>query len=229
MFHEKERGVSYGAETDFNSSEVWRGILLDNAPVAEPSAWISAHGFTFTAWRNLPLTSTQASVHLHTTDLALAYIYDWNKLRIEPAVDVYFNQPVGGIHDPNTMEASLKFSYPIGPLRIFLSNSFDVLAYRGALFGEIGLSYSGKLTKSTELSVSTSAGWASAKFNAAYIGPREPALNVIECGGSLIYHVQQHLYFQPHIEFSHILDPRLREYLSHPTVVNFGLAVGLDF
>src|SRR2546427_5785026 len=41
---------TYGAETDFNSSYVWRGLLLDDRPVAQPSAWISAFGFTFTAW-----------------------------------------------------------------------------------------------------------------------------------------------------------------------------------
>ena len=54
---DKESTFTYGAEMDFNSSYVWRGLLLDDGPVGQPSAWISAFGFTFTAWSNVAMTS----------------------------------------------------------------------------------------------------------------------------------------------------------------------------
>src|SRR5262245_38189747 len=47
---EKQSAMTYGAEMDFNSNYVWRGLLLDDGRVVQPSAWISAFGFTLTAW-----------------------------------------------------------------------------------------------------------------------------------------------------------------------------------
>ena len=53
---DKESTFTYGAEMDFNSRYVWRGLLLDDGPVGQPSAWISAFGFTLTAWSNVAMT-----------------------------------------------------------------------------------------------------------------------------------------------------------------------------
>src|SRR6266404_4893354 len=36
-----QQKISYGVEGDFNSAYVWRGIVLNNRPVVQPSVWIS--------------------------------------------------------------------------------------------------------------------------------------------------------------------------------------------
>src|SRR5437867_4356277 len=74
----REQAITYGAETDFNSGYVWRGIALSNKPVIQPSAWISRSGFTFTAWSNFAPANRSESeiVHLHVTDLILTYSRD---------------------------------------------------------------------------------------------------------------------------------------------------------
>src|SRR5689334_18252959 len=77
---EPSPAVGYGAEADFNSNYVWRGIVLDNRPVMQPSAWISVFGFNFAAWGDVPLTNTPERTHLHATGLSLSYTRDWNKL-----------------------------------------------------------------------------------------------------------------------------------------------------
>jgi hypothetical protein len=124
------------------------------------------------------------------------------------------------------MESSLMLSYPVGPLRIFTSHAFDVLAYPGSYFGEAGLKYERQFKKSIELSISTRSGWASAKFNDVYIGVNKSAFNYVGVEGSLTYNLGQHLYFQPHIEFSSITDRRLRALLLPANIINFGLAFG---
>ena len=202
--------INFGMDTDFNSRYVWRGIPLSDRPVMQPSVWISGFGFEFTAWRNINLTDTAENVHLHTTNLNLTYSRDWKKVRIEPSLDAYVNRPPVGFDDPNTMETSLKFSYPVGAWRLSTSHAFDVIAYRGSYFGQAGLSYEGRLTQRVVPAISFQAGWSSSTFNETYIGLDKRALNFVGAGGSVTYYLQQHLYFRPHFEFNAIAGRELR-------------------
>jgi hypothetical protein len=217
---------AYGAETDFNSGYVWRGLLLDG-PVEQPSAWISAFGFTFTAWSNVSLTSAYGGAGLNAGSLTLAYDRDWEKLRLEAALDAYMGRQSSDIESRNTMEGSLGLSYPVGPLRIFTTHAFDVLAYRGSYFGEAGLEYERQVTKSAEFTISVRSGWASSKFNDVYIGVDKSAFNFVGAEASLTFYLGSRMYFRPHIEFSSITDRRLRGQLAPADIVTFGLAFGL--
>jgi hypothetical protein len=223
---DKQSTFTYGAEMDFNSGYVWRGLLLDEGPVGQPSAWISAFGFTFTAYSYVALTSASGGAGLKATGLTLTYDRDWEKLKIEAALDAYMGRQSTDIESQNTVEGSLGLSYPAGPLRIFTTHAFDVLAYRGSYFGEAGLKYGRQVTKNTEFTTSVRSGWASSKFNDVYIGVNKSAFNLVGVEGSLTYYLGRRLYFQPHIEFSSITDRMLREQLAPANVVNFGLAFG---
>jgi len=218
---------TYGAETDFNSRYVWRGLLLDG-PVEQPSAWISAFGFTFTAWSNVSFTNAYEGAGLNSGGLILTYNRDWEKLRIEAALDAYMGRHSSDIRSRNTMEGSLGLSYPVGPLRIFTTHAFDVLAYRGSYFGEAGLEYERRVTKKTEFTISVRSGWASSKFNDIYIGVDKSAFNFVGAEGSLTHYLGSRMYFRSHIEFSSITDRRLRGQLAPADIVTFGLAFGLS-
>jgi hypothetical protein len=227
---ETRASFTYGAEMDFSSGYVWRGLLLDEGLIGQPSAWISRSGFTFIAYSNVALTSKSGTAGLKAGGFILTYDRDWEKLRIEAALDTYLGRQSldmgADIEARDTMEGSLKLSYPTGPLRIFTTHAFDLLAYRGSYFGEAGLEYEREVTKSTEFATSIRSGWASAKFNYEYIGVNKSAFNLVGAEGSLTYYRGQHLYFRPHIEFSSITDRRLRAQLSPSNIVNFGLAFG---
>ncbi|HKQ91260.1 MAG TPA: hypothetical protein VJZ77_11275 [Blastocatellia bacterium] len=223
---EKESPFTYGAEMDFNSRYVWRGLLLDDGPVGQPSAWISAFGFTLTAWSNVAMTDASGVTGINSGGLILAYDRDWEKLRLEAALDSYMGRMSSDIESRNTMEGSLKLSYPVGPLRIFTTHAFDVLAYRGSYFGEAGVEYARQITKSTEFTISARSGWASAKFNDVYIGVNKSAFNFVGVEGSLTHYLGQRMYFRPHVEFSSITDRILRGQLAPANIVNFGLAFG---
>jgi hypothetical protein len=223
---EKRSAFTYGAEMDFNSGYVWRGLLLDDGRVGQPSAWISAFGFTLTAWSNVAMTNTSGRAGLRSGGLTLTYNHDWENLKVETALDAYMGQQSPEIESRNTMEGSLKLSYPVGPLRIFTTHAFDVLAYRGSYFGDARLEYVRRVTKNTELTVSVRSGWASAKFNDVYIGVDKSAFNFVGVEGSLTYYLGRRMYFRPHIEFSSITDRRLRGQLTPANIFNFGLAFG---
>jgi len=114
------------------------------------------------------------------------------------------------VADPHTGEVSVKLSYPVGRLTTFTSHTFDFVAYRGAYFGDVGLSYERKLGRSALLMSSVNLGWASSKFNEVYIGVPNRAFNLAGAELSLTYHPTEKIYLRPHVEFSHILDGRLR-------------------
>src|SRR5262245_30294471 len=92
MLAEKQSSFTYGAEMDFNSRYVWRGLLLDDGRVGEPSAWISAFGFTLTAYSNVAMTSGSGGAGLRSGSLILTYDRDWEKLKIEAALDGYMGR-----------------------------------------------------------------------------------------------------------------------------------------
>jgi len=223
---DKQSTFTYGAEMDFNSRYVWRGLPLDDGPVGQPSAWISAFGFTLNAWGNVAMTGASGGAGLRSGGLTLTYDRDWEKLKIEAALDAYMDRRSSDFESRNTMEGSLRLSYPAGPLRIFTTHAFDVLAYRGSYFGDAGLEYVRPVTKNTELRVSVRSGWASAKFNDVYIGVDKSAFNFVGAEGSLTYYLGRRMYFRPHIEFSSITDRRLRGQLTPANIFNFGLAFG---
>jgi len=225
----ENRGLSYGLETDFNSGYVWRGIAFSNQPTMQPSLWVERSGLTFTVWRNVVLGRGPDVEDLRETDLNLTYSRHWKRLTIEPALDAYLPQPSPGVDDPNTMEGSLKLSHPAGPLSVFTTHSFDVLAYRGAYFGEAGMSYERHVNKKLGFDLTLRSGWASSKFNNAFIGLDKPAFNFVGAEGSLTYYLKSKVYIQPHIEFSDIVDRGLRPLLPWPTFINFGLAMGMEF
>jgi len=160
--------------------------------------------------------------------LILTYDRDWKKLKIEAALDAYFGRQSSDIESRNTMEGSLGLSYPAGPLSLFTTHAFDVLAYRGSYFGEAGLEYERQVTKDTEFTISGRSGWASAKFNDVYIGVDKSAFNFVGVEGSLTHHLGRRMYLQPHIEFSSITDGMLRGQLAPANVVTFGIAFGFS-
>ncbi len=225
---EDDQKITYGAEADFNSAYVWRGIVLNSRPVMQPSLWISAYGTTLTAWSNLALTNLSGSPRVQTTDLILTHRRDWKKLKIESTLEAYLNPRPRDIDDRNTMESSLKLSYTAGRFRVFTIQSFDILTYKGSYFGEAGLGYERHVAKKTELAVSIHSGWASSKFNAVNIGLDKPAFNFIGVESALTHYVRPYLYVRPHFEFSNITSRRLRQYLSSPTFAEVGLAIGFE-
>lgn len=224
----EEQKFTYGAETDFNSVYVWRGIVVNDEPVMQPLAWVSGHGFTFVSSSNLNLTTTPGRRLLDEINLTALYDRDWRKLRIEPALSAYINRPIGLAQDPNTMEGAMTLSYPVGPFRFFTRHSFDLASYRGAYFGEAGARFEKAVSERATLRVSVRSGWASSKFNEVYIGLHKPAFNFVGAGGSLLYYLSPKVFLQPHVEFSTIVDDQLRQSVPRPRLFNFGFSIGFD-
>lgn len=218
--------ISFGLEADFNSRYVWHGIAFSEGPVKRSTGWITVSDVSFYATGNFVLGNEAQQGDFNEVDFGVSWKREWKKLRFEPSFDYYLSLPPAQVSDPSTGEATLQISHPIGPMRIFTSHTFDVVAYRGAYFGQAGLSYEGEQKKRVTLAGYIALGWASSRFNEAHIGARRNALNVVQAEVSLTYALTKRFYFRPHFELSGTLDRRLRSHLEAPTIGNYGVAVG---
>ncbi|HSE84271.1 MAG TPA: hypothetical protein VLB01_06965 [Thermodesulfobacteriota bacterium] len=218
---------NFGTEIDFNSRYVWRGIALSEGAVMQPSVWVSAFNFTFYIWGNFVLNDEPNQGEFNEVELILYYSRGWGNITFEPFI-VYYVYP-NQEDVPSTAEFTLSLYYSLGSFNVFTSHTFDFVEYKGSYFGDAGLSYERQLSPSLTLEASGSLGWASSEFNSVNIGLSKNALNFAGANLSLTYYPNGFLYIRPHVELSAIVDGELRDQLEDPTILNAGVAIGLEF
>lgn len=220
------QSVEWGVEFDYNPRYVWRGIAWSEGAVLQTSLWATAKGVTYSIWTNNSLDSDDGG-RLNEIDYALAWSGSWRNFTLEPTLQLYTypNQEDA----PSTAEAEVKLSWPLGPLTAFTTHTVDIAEYRGAYFGQLGISHQKQVGVNAELESSVSLGWGSAKFNEAYIGPSKFALNVGSIDIGLTWNTKTGIYIRPHLGIARILSGDLRDALDDSSLVNFGVAVGAEF
>ena len=226
---EQERPVSYGVEIEFRSGHADRGIVISDRPVVQPVTWVSGSGATFSAWSNVTLDETTDGSRPQILELEVTRAHKWRNLRIEPAMRMFFYRDPVSIGSSRSVEGWLYLSYHAGPFRLFTNHSVDVLAFKGAYFGEAGIAFERRVSRGIEVGSSFNTGWASSRFNDAYIGIHRSALNLTGVEGWLTVHVKPHLYIGPHVQFSTTVNRAVRAELPHPTLFFVGLVTGVEF
>jgi len=224
---ENPPAISFAFETDFASRYVWRGFALSDGPVMQPEASVSAYGLTATVWSNFVLNDEPGQGRFNEVDPSLDYRGRWGKLEFEPSFEFYLypNQT----NAPSTAELSLWLGYPVGPVTLFTDHVFDVKEFAGAYYGVFGVDYERELVKKLTLETSGSLGWASGKFNGAYGGDADAALNVFLWDLQAVYFPIPWFYLRPHMQVSVLLDSGLRRAAADPAIVSGGLALGVSF
>jgi hypothetical protein len=226
---EDERPLSYGVEIEFRSGHADRGFVISDSPVVQPVMWLSSSAATFSAWSNLTLAETTDRSRPQILELELTRTHEWGNLTIGPAIRTFFYRDPPSTYSSRSIESWLYLSYHAGPLRLFTNHSVDVLAYKGAYFGEAGIALEGRMSRSVEVGGSVGGGWASSMFNDAYAGIGRSAFNRISVEGWLTAHLKPGLYIGPRFEFSVTMDRAMRAELAKPIWLFVGLAAGVEF
>jgi len=225
---EEYSNITYGAEIDFASQYIWRGIELSDGVVLEPAAWIQAYGLYFEVWGNFVLNDEADQGEFNEIDLISYYELAWNNFTLEPGFEAFLYHDAD---EPSTLELTIGFSYfIIDQFSIFTKHYFDVAEYEGSYFGTAGVGFERELESLPfYLDSSLKLGWGNSDFNEVNIEVSESALNVIIADLSVYYYPLEYLYLRPHIQFSALLDDDLRDAVDNPTIVSGGIAVGVEF
>ncbi len=223
---EKTKAWTYGGEADFNSVYVWRGFAWSDGAVLQPSVWISYSNFTLTGWGNFVLNKEANQGQFNEFDLFVSYQAKWKNFEIEPAIQFYTypNQP----GEPATGEFSIHVSCLIGSFVLETAHYFDFIKYGGAYIGEAGLEYQREISSKLSVDGALRFNWANAKFNSVYAFWDKAALNGLAAEVSLTYYLTDFLYVRPHLEWNSLLDKSLRDWIERPTLMNFGIAIGME-
>jgi len=219
--------ATVGAETDFQSRYLWRGLALSRGPVSQSSVWITSRDFTLSFWGSSSQGGTARSHAFDEIDYTLSYERQQGKLTIEPSILHYsYPNPRSGAA---TTEAAVKLSYPLGPVSLFTDHALDIARYRGAYFGQIGVSFERELTSNLSLEATLAAGWGSRRFNEANFGAARSTLGAATGDLAITWAHRKGYYVRPHVSVSSLLDGRLRRRVKEPGLVSFGVAVGAEF
>jgi hypothetical protein len=226
-----DEAMEAGVEADAASLYLFRGLVYSDGPVTQSMAWVTKGALSLYAWTNVVVSAAPGARNLDEVDVGASYAIEQGDLTVTPALDLYLYrlsdaERAEGAHG-HTAEVSLAVSHTRDGTTLMTKHVVDAASYRGAYFGEIGVSHARPLTPRTELAVAVSAGWASARFNRAYIGPERAGLVLVRAGVSITRRIGRHLYLRPHVELAVLPDPRLRASLARPTNGSVGLAVGV--
>ncbi|HEX5034991.1 MAG TPA: hypothetical protein VFW62_10950 [bacterium] len=217
---------SFGFEGDFVSSYVWRGIVFSDGPALQPSMWLSLYGATFSVWGNFVLGDEPNQGRLDEVDFSLSYLFKTKDFFVSPIFLSYLypHQDLAA-----TVETSVVLGYQKGPFKIFTAQAVDVVAMTGAYFGLFGGSFEKDLQSKLTIKTSLGLGWANGIFNEAYFGVPQSKLNLFIWNLELTWYLRGPLYLRPHLEVTTLLPASLRESVADPTVVDGGLAIGVQF
>ena len=226
---ESERSpfLTGGFESDLANGYFWHGLKFSCGNVIQNSAWLSAAGFTLSLWSNLEPNAAAPTPDMNEVDVAFSYAAVLGPLNLEPAVNrcLYPEQTVV----PNTVETSIRLSITLGSFEPYMLHTFDVKAYSGAYFGELGVAGSWPMTDNLTFESATEIGWGSRKFNEAYLEIAEPSVQLVQWDLALTWYPTNTLYVSPHAGLSAVTDKALREALDDPAIVQGGLRIGVDF
>ncbi len=217
-----------GAEGDFNSRYVWRGLAYSEGPVLQGNAWLTYGDLTVNGWGNYVLTDEPQQGTVNSVSASVVWTQDLKGFRLEPMVEYWGDRHIEHIEDPATGELSMRISHATGPIRVFLMQAVDLFSFRGASYGETGISknftrYGFKTDVSTRIS------WGNRLYNETYTGIDRTSLQYVGADITSTYQLREHLYIRPHVEWSFLLDSDLRRILHPASTWNAGIALGTSF
>jgi hypothetical protein len=221
----QDRCVTGGVELDFNSRYLWRGIELGSDRVVQPSVWLGFGPLTLTGFGNVTVWTGPVRAGLDELDVDLCYSAEWQGLALEPdfALYTYPGQDV-----PTTGELSLRAAYAVGPFEPYTFHSIDLIACRGAYFGEVGVGWSAELGE-LGLAASAGAGWGSARFNEANLGVARSALNYAGLDAELVWPVWGVVDVRPHLSVAWLTDGELAQAAERRVSYALGVGIGKEF
>jgi len=221
--------VSASVSVPILSSYVWRGQVLNDKPVIQPSMSIGKYGFALSAWANYNLTDrvTGKSQQFSEVDLDANYTYNVGPVALKGGIVEYLfpNQqmimPVNETLVVSTMPSSREVygsvgmtdysvgckAFSISPL---LGVNYDFEQVHG-VYGNAGLSAKHELCDQMTAGANASLGMASSSYNDYYFGVDKARLNDGNLGISATYSPVKSLSLTPAIQYTRLLDGDIRE------------------
>ncbi|MBU1155734.1 MAG: TorF family putative porin [Proteobacteria bacterium] len=218
----------------FNSKYVWRGIVVVDDWVAQPSVTASVGGFSFNVWADYMLTDqNDRKNEVDEVDLTASYTFDLGKFSIPVGV-IRYTFPGSTAADTTEFYAGVSYDWIVTPsITIYKdvqeSNGFYILG---------ALGYSLDLPKLNEmigwsLSVGASIAYGSDDNNNFYYnGTDKSGFTDYSFYVSLPFSIGEYVTLTPQVVFTGLVDSDIKdnmEPIQDENNIYFGLVVGASF
>ncbi len=198
---------SGGVETALTNNYLWHGLSVNKGAILQPAAWLTYKGVSLYLWSSWTLTRQRYDIK--RSEIEAALVHDFNLKDV--VVEVYFNyyKYIDQPDDPDTGEAALILSRPIGLVKAKISLFCDVVEYPGALYVEPALEVEKELNAAWSAFGAVTIGLASSKFNSVYCGTGRTTISLLSMDGRISRTLAPGFYLQPWFQYNITLNTGL--------------------
>lgn len=210
----EDAGASASLDVAVLSSYVWRGQVLNDEAVLQPTFGISKGGFTISWWGNLNLTDqiTGDEYEFSEHDIALSYGFTCPMTGADASIGVVnFDFPNVAISDDegnvslvnDTREAFISYGFGNVLLSPTVTVNYDFKEAEG-FYGSLGISHSVSIADSISLDLGASLGAATSDWGDFYFGKAE-GLTDYSISASLPIAMNETFTIKPVVSYSALL------------------------
>ncbi len=208
---EKALPVDVKVGADAVSTYVWRGQVLTDDPVFQPTATVSYKGLSLNVWGSLDMTDIhETSGHtwrLQEVDYTLAYAYSpIAGLDLQGGAIAYTFPGTTFASTAELFAAATLSKVPLAPTLTVYRDIDEVDGW----YGTAGVSHTFALTEKLGLALGASLGLGDSDYHGFYVGEAQSGLSDLLLSSSLNYAVNEHLSLSVYLKFSDMLDADLR-------------------
>ena len=227
---EETKGPSVSADITVASKYVWRGLVLTDDPVLQPSLTVDYKSLNLNVWGNTDLTDVNGTPgETNELDYTLSYSFAVNKVNLTLGV-IQYTFPHTDFEPTTEIYGSAGLDMLLSPT---VSIYYDVDQVNG-LYGTLGISHSfslGEVYKgiTPSLDLSGSIGYGSSNYNEGYFGVDSSGLVDLLLTATLSVPIDDHLFVGPFVSFSQVLDSDLKDAVDKDNATFFGATLSLAF
>ena len=229
-FAEGTKGPSFSGDITPASKYVWRGLILTDDPVLQPSLTVSHKGLSLNIWANTDLTDVNGtSGETNELDYTIDYSSSVDKINFSIGL-IQYTFPHTGFEPTTEIYGSAGLSVLLSPTLSVYYDSDEV----GGLYGTIGISHSfplGEVVKgiSPSVDLSGSLAYATSDWNEVYYGVSSSGLVDLLLTAGLSIPIDEYLSLGPFISFSQVIDSDLRNAVADDNATFFGATLSVAF
>ncbi len=214
VFARENRTLPFGTEigVDVATKYVWRGQLLTDDPVVQPSITLSRGGLSLNVWGSIDATDINEGsgdeYRIQEVDYTLSYGFTPTEgLDIEAGF-ISYTFPGTGL--PTTEEVYGSASLSNVPLTPTLVVYYDVDEVDG-FYVNLGIGHTFQLTEKLALGLGAGIAWADSDYNNAYFGVDDGGLGDVSVSAALDYAVNERLSISAHVGYTAFPDDDIRD------------------
>ena len=213
-----ETSLAASADVSVLSAYVWRGQVLNDEMVVQPSATITSGGFSLNTWGNIDTTDRHGnSGDFNEIDLTASYALSLGAVTLTVG-DIEYLFPNSSVEvsavdhaaSPSTRELFVSASVPALLVVPSVAVYFDIDAVDSE-YAVASLAYTHTCSEKLSETLSASLGYAAQAYNEAYFGVSDNAMNDALVGLSVSYVACSHFTITPTIQYAGFPDSDIKD------------------